>query len=306
MLIPFEILYNEISLESLKEKSDSFNANNDFLTGFANDFEEGSWQYKKFSNFVWDNIKEDALNKKERDAWIGQESTLLSMAANKLRITDNDIAGGEIAEIFLYGIMKQYYGALPIVPKIFYKQNRNDYAKGADSVHIVVEKDEKFSLWFGEAKFYEDIGNVRLNKVVKSVKETLSKEKIKKENSIITGLSDLDSYQEIEKNTREKIKNLLDESTSIDNIKPILHIPIMLVYECSITKNENHYTDSYKTSIMDYQKERAKAYFKKQIDSCESDIDLYSQIKFHLILFPVPDKNIIVDSFINFANVLRG
>ena len=57
---------------------------------------------------------------------------------------------------------------------------------------------------------------------------------------------------------------------------------------------------------MDYQKERAKAYFKKQIDSCESDIDLYSQIKFHLILFPVPDKNIIVDSFINFANVLRG
>ena len=54
--------------------------------------------------------------------------------------------------------MKDYYNALPVVPKIFYKQNRNDNAKGADSVHLVLTDDmSDFSVWFGEAKFYKSL-----------------------------------------------------------------------------------------------------------------------------------------------------
>ena len=51
-----------------------------------------------------------------------------------------DTEGSELAEILLYGIMHHHYKALPVVPKIFNKQNSNDNAKGADSVHIVLEK----------------------------------------------------------------------------------------------------------------------------------------------------------------------
>ncbi|WP_457825501.1 HamA C-terminal domain-containing protein, partial [Staphylococcus aureus] len=85
-----------------------------------------------------------------------------------------------------------HYKALPVVPKIYYKQNRNDNAKGADSVHIVIADDgADFSLWLGESKFYSDIGDARLDKVVQSVLEMLNSEKIRKENSIIMGLTDL-------------------------------------------------------------------------------------------------------------------
>jgi Cap4 SAVED domain len=100
--------------------------------------------------------------------------------------------GSELAEIVLYGIMRHKYGALPVVPKIFYKQNTQDNAKGADSVHIVLNPDEDFSLWFGEAKFYSSIEDARLGSIIESVKTSLGTEKLKKENAIIVNLPELD------------------------------------------------------------------------------------------------------------------
>ena len=37
--------------------------------------------------------------------------------------------------------------ALHVVPKIFYKQNPKDNTKGADSVHVVLDEKENFTLW---------------------------------------------------------------------------------------------------------------------------------------------------------------
>ena len=51
--------------------------------------------------------------------------------------------------------MKNHYKALSAIPKIFYKQNDNDNAKGSDSVHIVIDPNGGFQLWLGEAKFYK-------------------------------------------------------------------------------------------------------------------------------------------------------
>ena len=87
--------------------------------------------------------------------------------------------------------MKEHYKALPVVPKIFYKQNTKDNAKGADSVHIVIE-DGKYSIWFGEAKFYNSLEEARFDTIIKSVETTLQTDKLKKENSIIVGVRDID------------------------------------------------------------------------------------------------------------------
>ena len=162
------------------------------VLSILNDYEEGKWKAGKFQSFIWDNIKETALSFKERQSLVldGEDSVLTQAAAN-LRLSDSpdDIGkGSEIAEIFLYGIMKRHYNALPIVPKIFYKQNSQDNAKGADSVHIVIEGPDTFSLWFGESKFYNSIENARFDEIIASVKDSLTLKKIKKENSLITNL----------------------------------------------------------------------------------------------------------------------
>lgn len=138
---------------------------NKYILSLINDFEDGEWRYSKFQNFIWDNIAETSLSQKEREKLITQSHSTLVAAAKNLRLTDTDEigSGSELAEIILYGIMKRYYHALPIVPKIFYKQNSQDNAKGADSVHIVIENDNDFSLWFGEAKFYNSIERSSIN-----------------------------------------------------------------------------------------------------------------------------------------------
>ncbi|QLH71290.1 DUF1837 domain-containing protein [Rhodopseudomonas palustris] len=267
------------------------------VLSLVNDFEDASWRYLKFKSFLWDNIAQTALSERERASLVDQSYSSLVAAAKNLRLTDKDGVGqgSEIAEVFLYGIMRHQYKALPVVPKIFYKQNTQDNAKGADSVHIVINESD-FTLWFGEAKFYNSIEDYRLDSIVASVMASLSTDKLKKENAIITSVSDLDGLR-IEPTLRENIRLALSNRESIDNLKSKIHIPILILHECRDTAASKDLTESYKKKIQSYHKGRADAYFAKQITK-SSSIHKYDDITFHIILFPVPSKKDIVDAFI--------
>jgi len=238
---------------------------------------------------------------------VNNHHSLLTYAAKNLRLSDKagDISkGSEIAEIVLYAIMKHHFNALPVVPKIFYKQNAQDNAKGADSVHIIIENSNDFSIWFGEAKFYNSIEDARIAEIITSVENSLSTEKLKKENSIITNVSDIDLLIGDEP-LRNAIKAALSPRESIDIIKPKLHIPILLLHECEITQKQNTISDEYKTELIEYHKNRAESFFRKQINKLGA-LPHYSEIKFHLILFPVPLKKTIVDRFVSMADFYKN
>jgi hypothetical protein len=298
----FEVLINDcfanLSTDSTLEPVD-----NKYILSLINDFEDGKWRSSKFHQFIWNNVAQTALSAEERESLVNDNLSILIRSAENLRLTDQDKEecenigrGSELAEILLYGIMKEYYGALPVVPKIFYKQSTKDNAKGADSVHIVV-KDEDYTIWFGEAKFYNSFDDARFDTIIKSVATTLQTDKLKKENSIIVGVKDMDKLIQNE-NIRKRIKNDLNNKNSIDELKPRLHIPILILHECNITRNQKILNDDYKEQIINYHKERVEAYFKKHIAKLKSTINLYEKITFHLILFPVPCKKDIVDKFV--------
>lgn len=302
----FETLVND-TFSKLNSDDSITPIHNKYVLSFINDFEDTEWRYMHFQNFIWDNIAETTLTHKERESLVNKHHSILSYAAKNLRLSDKsgDISkGSEIAEIVLYAIMKHYFNALPVVPKIFYKQNAQDNAKGADSVHIIIENENDYSIWFGEAKFYNSIEDARLNEIVASVEKSLSTEKLKKENSIITNVSDIDLLIGNQK-LRNSIKAELSVTESIDSIKPKLHIPILLLHECEITQKQTTLTDSYRSELIDYYKNRAESFFKKQINKI-GDIPYYSEIKFHLILFPVPLKKTIVDQFGIFADFYKN
>lgn len=303
MVPPFQVII-DCPFKDITKESTLTPIDNKYSLCMVNDFEDGKWNLEAFHDFIWDNIAQTALNKEEREALGRRPSTLLKRAAKNLRITDKDVSGGEIAEILLYSIMKHHYNALPVVPKIYYKQNANDFAKGADSVHIVIEDEDKFSFWLGEAKFYNKLENARLDKVVESVHDTLTSNKIKKENSIILGIKDLDEL-EIPKALLIEIKRLLDKDASLDKLKPHLHVPILLLHECEITSKAKLKNMEYLDSIKEQYADRATAYFKKQIEKCKDDIFMYSDICFHLMLIPVPNKEEIVNMFVNRAKAFR-
>ena len=292
MTVTFDVVIDD-SLENLSD--DTIDPNNKALLSLVNGFESGKWRRQQFEHFIWNNIKDTALSQIEREALIGEEQSVLTKSAKNLRLLEGDEKGGEIGEILLYGIMKKYYSALPVVPKIFYKQNRNDYAKGADSIHITLNEDGTFSLWLGEAKFYNSLEDVRFNSIVKSVHNMFIDDKLRKELNIVTSLKDLDLLIKDE-TLLEEIKHKLSDGISLDDIKQQLHVPILILHECDITKDNIDSFSEYKKKIEKEHIKKAEIFMKKQ-DSKFVDIYMYKEIKFHLILFPVPNKLELVDRF---------
>lgn len=301
--IKFEVLIPNESLYDLIEKNDCLK--NKYILSEINDFEDGSWRYERFNNYIMNNVALTTLSIEEQNKIPENHFSSIQKACRNLRILSNDDTGkgSEIAEILLYAVMKDYFHALPAVPKIFYKQNVNDYAKGADGVHIVLNEDD-FSLWYREAKFYKDFSS-QIDTIVDSVFNSLTSAKIRKENSVMTNLNDLNLILDGNPQ-KDKILNFLKPDTSTDDIKKKLHIPIMILYECQITSQEINLTDEYKEKIKKEQLENAIKYFQKQDNKCLSSVFNYESITFHLILFPVPNKTLVVDKFMNIAKVLRG
>jgi len=201
--------------------------------------------------------------------------------------------------------MKKHYGALPVVPKIFYKQNTQDNAKGADSVHIIIDQFSDFSIWFGEAKFYSSIENTRLSEIIKSVGASIETNKLKKENSIITNVSDIDDIVQ-DKSLLTEIKSALANRHSIDDLKPKLNIPILLLHQCDVTASAAEMSDEYIAQIREQHKDRATAYFSRQATKLAATVHKYDEITFHLILFPVPKKQQIVEQFIASVKHYKG
>ena len=297
--VTFKVIIDE-SLLNIDTKNELKPSENKHLLSIVNDFEDKCWRFERFDDFIFDHIVDASLSEKERQKLLYKPASALREAAKKLKLTDKNKfgKGSELAEIVLYGIMREHYSALPVVPKIFYKQNINDNTKGADSVHIVTDNNGGFSIWFGEAKFYSSIKDHRFPEIIKSIHDLLKTDKLRKENSIVTNVSDIQEFPKLPKSTKDKILKILDEKTSIDELKPILNIPILLLHECEITKDITELSDEYKTRISNFHKERAKAFFKKQIERLSDEVHQYSKITFHLILFPVPEKERIVKRFL--------
>lgn len=305
-LVDFDILVDD-SFINICTDSSITPIDKSFLLSVVNGFENGKWRMNVFRNFVFNNLAETGLSAREREALADKRYETLVAAAQKLRIdkTITDTSGGEIGEIVLYGIMKHHFNALSVVPKIFYKQNANDYVKGADSVHIILNDNGDFELWLGESKFYNSIEDARFAKPIASVEEMLMAKKLRDENSLITNLNDLDVLLKDDARCRQ-IRASLDKGVSLDDIKKRLHIPILLLHECVITKGTTQFDQAYKDAIIAHHKERANAYFRKQFASLKKTVTLLDEIHFHLILFPVPCKEDIVKDFMARAQIFQA
>lgn len=247
-----------------------------------NDFEDGNWRYERFEEYILNNLVLTCLSANEREKIPDNSYSQLKLACQNLRIldTDDNGKGSEIAEILLYGIMKDYYKALPAVAKIFFKQNVNDYAKGSDGFHIVLTE-EDFSIWYGEAKFYKSLGKAQLTTIATSVFNSLDSKKLRKENITALDLTDLETILKGSPQKKEIIE-YLSLNKSLDELKKKLHIPIMILYECPETASVSELTEEYKETLFNKQVELTKQYFPIQDDICKT-IFKYETITFHLI-----------------------
>lgn len=297
----FKVVIEDDWIVENRNEQTEFPSNHHTL-GICNDYEDRDWRIKKFMDFLCNCLSDAALTRQRENELVAQSahySILIESFQNLKKCLEVRSAGdgGEIAEILLYGIMRKYYGAIAAVPKIFYKQNQNVPVHGADSVHILTDESKgKFSLWYGEAKFYQDF-NSALPKLLESVKNSLDRRAIRKENKILLALKDLD-YAVANVELRNKIITFLDENTSLDEIKCILHIPMLLLCESSIVSAYEKFSDECREKFKEEFTKIAEKYFSKQNEEL-GNITGYGDIHFHLILFPIKSKDEIYKYFVD-------
>lgn len=294
---PFQVVVHDDVMTLARETAQR----NHRYMNIINNYEMGKWRYTSFSKFIWDNIALTALSKEERDSCCGQVGTIMWKAATRLRILEADSPsnGSEVAEILLYGIMNHYFKALPIVPKIFHKQNNNLHAFGADSVHITKTEDD-VNFWLGEAKFYKTLNFIDL---LDSIQNVVTRTYIQNENKVIREIKELQDI--LGEELYNKTKNLLSDDTSLDECISRLHVPMLVLVECPMVAGAVKFSNDFIKEVTEKYRSDALNYFHRQFDSMSEIHPLYHSITFHLILFPVPDKKYIQEDFVNKARAWR-
>lgn len=266
---------------------------NRYLLGLVNDFEEYDWSLEKVIDFINIYISETALTMTEKESLInkGKMNLILKESYKNIRI---DKYMAEIGEIFLYGILKEYYSAIPLNPKIYYKQNSNDYAKGFDSVHITLD-DNNLLLWLGESKFYSNIDNA-IDEACKSLKEHINKKIIKKEFELSYDSKNFNiiKSKHLDESNAEELENILNKTKKLEYVKNKLHVPIMIMYECHITKKYKELSEQYVEELKKFFIQKGNIFLSELNDSI---MDYYKCIHFHLFLFPVVNINSIREKF---------
>ena len=187
-----------------------------WLIAICAGYESGKWREEQLVEHVMEWLPEFALKYSEWKS-LGSSNAvkLLRKAAKAIYNTKNYELRGEFGELFLHMILRQVFKTLPAICKIHYKDSRNDTVKGFDCVHVIPTP-TNLELWIGEVKFYKEI-NAAIRDVIK----------------------------ELHPHT-ERLKLLLNENISLDEIFDSVSIPVLLTYDSKVISNHSKVTDEFK------------------------------------------------------------
>ncbi|MCM2348640.1 MAG: DUF1837 domain-containing protein [Bacteriovoracaceae bacterium] len=253
------------------------------LLGISPGYEGGSFRDKGLAELMFNALPDFALDYKElKNLSTSNVMERLRKAVKTIYSTGKFKSRGEFGELLLHVVMRDFYGSVPAISKIYYKTSANETVKGFDAVHVVPQG-EDLNLWVGETKFYSSISNA-ISDVVEELRAHVKPDYLRSEFILING--------KIEESWpfSGKLKSLIDSKTSLDEVFNKLVIPVLLTYDSDATKNNTVLNEKFKQEI--------KEEIKKYGDNFRSK-DLPKNIEIVLILVPLHTKK-------NLAEVLHA
>lgn len=198
----------------------------------------------------------------------------LSRSARMVYVTDNYKRRGEFGELFLHGILRDFYNAEPAVSKIYYADGPNETAKGFDAVHVAVNRDGELDLWLGEAKLYESMTSA-IGEIVKSLKDHIDNDFLRREFLAVSNKFD-DSWEH-----NDKLTELLDDNTSLDVIIDRLVMPVLLTYKSKAVAGHDAVCDEYEDALIAEARDAWQKFKEK--------LDIEFPVTIYLIVLPLED-----------------
>lgn len=207
-------------------------------------YESGRWRGKQLVDHMMEWLPEFALTYSERRS-LGSNSAvrLIRAAARSIYATEKFKNRGEFGELLLHIAIRQVFQTLPAISKIYYKDSDNDTVKGFDAVHVVATEDS-LELWIGESKFYEDISKA-IADVVDELQIHTQGSYLRREFAAVVNKIDQRWPH------AERLKKMLDDTTSLDVIFDATSIPVLLTYDSDAVNAHDKVTQQYVEAFVD-------------------------------------------------------
>ncbi|MEA1647791.1 DUF1837 domain-containing protein [Nitrospirillum sp. BR 11164] len=236
-------------------------------------FECKAWRCDALADHLLDWIADYALKEDELIVNHGNMYVRLKEAAARVYTSKNYEERGEIGEIVLHAICREYFGTIPFAPRVFYLSSTNDVVKSFDMAHVRYI-DNRFQLWLGEAKFYRD-GKSAIQAAISSVRSHIKVDFLKGQKLILGPQvsKSLPKYDEI--------RNVFSYQNSIDDLFNNSVFPVCIVCDSDAIKESESICSEYIEKI------------KTELDGLCKIIEkagLHKNIKIFLIYVPLGSK----------------
>ena len=242
-------------------------------------YECGEWRSSQLAEHAMEWLPEFCLTANELKSITSSNALkMIRKAAQSVYQTDKYENRGEFGELFLHIILRQIYGSIPAISKIYFKDSVNNTVKGFDAVHII-NINNKFELWLGEVKFYKNARKAILD-VIDEIQKHTTQDYLKSEKMLLLNKIDIDPKSPF----HPILSKLLNSNTSLDELFDCACIPILITYNSKTLKKHKKTTEEFNLELK-HEVMKVFDYFKNKISN------LNIPIKLHIFLLPLQGKS---------------
>jgi hypothetical protein len=241
-------------------------------------FELGRWRGKQMATHLIEWLPDYALAEEELLFHHGNAYINLRKAAVRIYTSSNYEKRGEAGEITLHAICRDFFGTIPIAPRVFYKSSSNDPIKSFDLVHARFPDDESFEIWLGEAKFYKNRAEA-ISAAISSIKTHIEQGFLTRE-KLLLGPQISRKY--------EQIMRVFEAQTSIDEFLNAAVFVIGIVSESEAAATATRNCKTYLNAATAELAELAKVL---------READFEASIRLALIYVPMGNKTEVIEEF---------
>lgn len=243
-------------------------------------FELAAWRCDALADHLIEWMADYALHEDELRVHHGNMYVRLREAAARIYSSVHYAQRGEIGEIALHAICREFFDTIPFAPRVFYLTSSNDVVKSFDMVHVRYPA-AGAELWLGEAKFFTD-GVEGARAAVKSLNKHLELGFLRNE-KLILGPQVSRSVPQY-----QRIRDLLSDQTSLDELFRTAVFPVCVASESETTAAGKGFCAEYASALQSELEEMS------QIIAASG---LPQRVRLVLLHLPLGSKQKLADAF---------
>jgi len=244
-------------------------------------FELDVWRVNQFAFHLLEWLPDYALSEQELDIDHANSLRKLSEAAVRVYTSKSYQKRGEVGEIALHAICRDFFDTIPISPRVFYKSSSNDVVKAFDMVHARLPAGAPIEIWLGESKLYVNRGQA-IAAAIRSIKDHISAGFLSNQKLLLG--------PQIPKSTQryDEIERVFSAQESLDKLFERAVFVVGVLAESAAIKGATKSTPTYVAAAKSELSGLAEAL---------RDSKLHKKLKLMIVYIPLASKEKLVKAF---------